>query len=214
MKMKSTLLHYGAALLLSGVVATATAAGIKITPSIASVMVEHNGEEMAVQRSQDPNHVADPTWTQTSRRCPPFCVQPLHAAPGVETVGIAEVVDFMRNELAVEAGLIIDARTTDWYSRGTIPGSVNIPFTQLNRSKGADELTLEAAFAKFDVPHTEQGWDFSNAKTLILWCNGWWCGQSPAAIRGLLNEGYPPEKLKYFRGGMQNWALYGMTIVH
>jgi len=47
-----------------------------------------------------------------------------------------------------------------------------------------------------------------------LWCNGWWCGQSPAAIRGLLSEGYPAEKLFYFRGGMQNWKIYGMTVAH
>ncbi len=120
----------------------------------------------------------------------------------------------MENALAVDDGLIIDARTTDWFERGTIPGSINIPFTQLNRQHGADELSLEAAFEQFGVTGSSGNWDFSNAKKLVLWCNGWWCGQSPAAIRGLLNEGYPAEKLFYFRGGMQNWKIYGLNTTH
>ena len=74
---------------------------------------------------------------------------------------------------------------------------------------------MEEAFEQFGVTPKpqESGWDFSNAKKLILWCNGWWCGQSPTAIRGLLDEGYPAEKLFYFRGGMQSWQLYGLNTV-
>jgi rhodanese-related sulfurtransferase len=54
-------------------------------------------------------------------------------------------------------------------------------------------------------------WDFSNAKDLVLWCNGMWCGQSPNNILSLLSFGYPAEKLKWYRGGMQNWANLGFT---
>ena len=202
------------ALLYAGLSSTAIAAGTKITPSIESVTVEHNGNEVAVSRNQDPNGVADVTWTKTGRRCPPFCVQPLTAAPGVETVGIAEVVNFMRNELVVDDGVIIDARIPDWFTRGTIPGSVNIPFTSLHRSKGADDGSIMEAFERFGVTRSGDGsWDFSEAKNLILWCNGWWCGQSPMAIKGLLNEGYPADRLFYYRGGMQNWQIYGLTVV-
>ena len=56
-------------------------------------------------------------------------------------------------------------------------------------------------------------WDFSRAKTLVLWCNGMWCGQSPRAIRGLLRLGYPAKKLRYYRGGMQAWQSLGLTVV-
>ena len=59
---------------------------------------------------------------------------------------------------------------------------------------------------------TEQ-WDFSNAKELLLWCNGPWCGQSPRAIHGLLKAGYPAEKLYYYRGGMQMWQSLGLTTI-
>lgn len=191
--------------------AVAAAVDIKITRSVDSVTVEHNGEDVLIERNQDANGVADPTWIRTGRKCPPFCVQPLVAAPGVATVGIKEVVEFMDNALAVDDGLIVDARTTDWFERGTIPGSINIPFTQINRQQGGDDLSFEAAFEQFGVSGEAGNWNFSNAKKLVLWCNGWWCGQSPAAIRGLLNEGYPAEKLFYFRGGMQNWKIYGLN---
>jgi hypothetical protein len=51
------------------------------------------------------------------------------------------------------------------------------------------------------------------AKDLVLWCNGPACGQSPRAIRGLLDVGYPGEKISYYRGGMQMWQLWGLTTV-
>jgi len=56
-------------------------------------------------------------------------------------------------------------------------------------------------------------WDFGGARELLLFCNGPWCGQSPRAIRNLIAAGYPPEKLHYYRGGMQNWQLLGLTVV-
>ena len=56
-------------------------------------------------------------------------------------------------------------------------------------------------------------WDYQQARTLALWCNGPWCDQSPRAIRALLKLGYPAAKLKYYRGGMQEWKLLGLTTV-
>jgi hypothetical protein len=40
-----------------------------------------------------------------------------------------------------------------------------------------------------------------------------WCDQSPRAIKGLLHLGYPAEKLLYYRGGMQDWMILGLTVV-
>ncbi|RUM76239.1 MAG: rhodanese-like domain-containing protein, partial [Sulfurovum sp.] len=60
---------------------------------------------------------------------------------------------------------------------------------------------------------TSKVFDFSNAKTLVMFCNGMWCGQSPASIAALRKFGYPAEKLKYYRGGMQDWHILGLTTV-
>ena len=50
------------------------------------------------------------------------------------------------------------------------------------------------------------------AKTLLLFCNGSWCSQSPNAIMSLVNLGYPLEKLLWYRGGMQDWLIYDFTV--
>ena len=54
---------------------------------------------------------------------------------------------------------------------------------------------------------------FDNAKTLVMFCNGMWCGQSPNNIKDLLKYGYPAEKIKWFRGGMQTWEILGFNTV-
>ena len=77
---------------------------------------------------------------------------------------------------------------------------------------GAFERQLEE-LGFFEGDQKTEKWDFTNAKDLVLWCNGPSCGQSPRAIRGLLDVGYPPGKLRYYRGGMQMWQLWGLTTV-
>ena len=42
-----------------------------------------------------------------------------------------------------------------------------------------------------DARYKTEHWDFTAAKDLVVWCNGPACGQSPRAIRGLLDAGYP-----------------------
>jgi len=56
-------------------------------------------------------------------------------------------------------------------------------------------------------------YNFDNAKTLAMFCNGYWCGQTPTMVRAMLEVGYPAEKIKYYRGGMQAWTSLGMTVV-
>ena len=33
------------------------------------------------------------------------------------------------------------------------------------------------------------------------------------AIRAMIREGYPPEMIHYYRGGMQAWKILGLTTV-
>lgn len=186
---------------------------VKITESIGEFQVQHAQKQITIRRNQDTDALLEFDFARTSRPCPPFCAQPMKIAIGVATIGEAELIDFMQTHLATGSGLLIDARTPDWHERGTIPGSVNIPFTQLNPAQGADELTLEDSLGQLGVTATDSGWNFSQAKTLVLWCNGPWCGQSPSAIRGLLSIGYPAGKLLYYRGGMQLWKIFGLPVV-
>ena len=198
--------------------AGALAAGdmtVRITPDIPSVEVIHNGKKITIQRNQDENHTVNPDFAKTSRKCPPFCVQPYSLAPGVETIGELEVLDYLSRMSKGDGSiLVIDSRTADWVKKGTIPGSVNIPWTSLNPGQGADPMSItEILENKFGAVQLEGLWDFSKVKTLVLFCNGMWCGQSPNNIQTLLRFGYPAEKIKWYRGGMQDWEILGLTTV-
>jgi len=198
--------------------AAALAAGemaVKITPDIASVEVIHSGKKITIVRNQDENHLVSPDFAKTSRKCPPFCVQPHTLASGVETIGELEVLDYLaRMSKGDTSIMVIDSRTPDWVKKGTIPGSVNIPWTSLNPGQGADPMSIaELLESKFGAVQQEGLWDFSKARTLVLFCNGMWCGQSPNNIQTLLRFGYPAAKIKWYRGGMQDWEILGLTTV-
>ncbi len=208
---------------------SALALEVKISPDRDYVLVEHQGKVVRIQRIQDQKHTITGSYARTSRKCPPFCIQPMHPAPGVETIGELELMDFMEHKLPDHEGYLIDARLPSWHRKGTIPGSINIPFTTFE--KQPDDLEVIEALELLGARQREKGsltdalaewmsggkmtdyWDFSDAKPVVLWCNGPWCGQSPRAIRALIKLGYPPEKIKYYRGGMQMWQLFGLTTV-
>lgn len=193
----------------------AAALDVNITPELEFVDVIHDGKPVRIQRNQDPDHTINARYALTSRKCPPFCIQPAVIAPGVDTIGELEMLAYLKQAAGGDDGvLVIDSRTPDWVRNGTIPGSVNIPWTTLDTGAGADPFEVaDMLQQRFGVRQREGLWDFSAAKTLVLFCNGNWCGQSPANIRTLLALGYPPARLKWYRGGMQNWEILGLTVV-
>ncbi|MBF0187569.1 MAG: rhodanese-like domain-containing protein [Magnetococcales bacterium] len=186
---------------------------VRISKDVAVAQVRHGDELVTVKRNQDVTARLSDEFSKTSRKCPPFCAQPMEAAPGVITIGEMELITFMTTKLNDHTGLLVDARTPDWYARGTIPGSINVPYTDVIPSLGAEEIIIAEVLTLFGAKETAKGWDFSEAKDLVLWCNGPWCGQSPTAIRGLISLGYPVEKIFYYRGGMQLWRVFGLTVL-
>ena len=171
---------------------------VGITADMASVTVQTPEGPVEISRDQTEGAMLTGDWALTNRDCPPFCIQPQSAAEGTRTVGEIELLK------ALEAGdtVLVDSRTPDWYVTGTIPGSINIPYTQAVERLA--ELGCEPDFdGKFDC---------TSAGKVILFCNGLWCGQSPTAIRAMIEAGFPADKIGYYRGGMQTWRLLGMTV--
>ena len=139
-------------------------------------------------------------------------IQPMSIHPKIQTVGELEVLDFIKNKLALEPEnyVLIDSRCADWFETGSIPGAVNLPYYEILFDPDFEEdyermLRLTRVSKQGDV------YSFENAKTLLLFCNGSWCGQSTITIGNLMEIGYPPEKLLWFRGGMQDWRLHNFT---
>jgi rhodanese-related sulfurtransferase len=204
-----------AALAISTSVLAGDDVAVKITRDIASVEVMHDGKKTRIMRNQDQKNTVNKSFAKTSRKCPPFCIQPSTLAPGVETIGEVEMIDYLtRLSGGDNSILVIDSRTADWVKKGTIPGAVNIPWTSLDPAKGADPISIgEIMEDRFGVMNLEGLWDYSSAKTLVMFCNGMWCGQSPNNIKNLLKFGYPAHKIKWYRGGMQDWEILGLTTV-
>ncbi|MEE9343364.1 MAG: rhodanese-like domain-containing protein [Gammaproteobacteria bacterium] len=203
---------------------------VGITPDLMDITVKHNGKDVKVVRNQDNSATVKADFAKTSRPCPPFCIQPMVLVPGVETIAEVEVIDYLQKMNAGDSSILVaDSRTPDWVKKGTIPGAVNISWTGLTPKKGAttegimgimmndfgvkladgaDSFAVDEAIADGD---TTKVFDFASAKTLVLFCNGMWCGQSPASIKTLLKFGYPAEKIKWYRGGMQDWEILGLS---
>jgi rhodanese-related sulfurtransferase len=153
-------------------------------------------------------------------------LQPMDLGKGIKTVGELEVLVHIKKAQDRPTGyILIDARTPRWFEQMSIPSSVNLPFNEMDYDEDKDEDDFESEdeyeeyveqytkmFALLNIQKSKKGLDFSKAKSVILFCNGSWCSQSPKAIFKLLNMGYPKEKLLWYRGGLQDWLIYDFTV--
>jgi rhodanese-related sulfurtransferase len=209
-------LALGSALAMAAMLATTARAeslAVGITPELQKFEGTINGQPITIVRNQDQSAVVNPAFAKTSRKCPPFCIQPQSLGQGVETIAEVELIGYLQKMAAGDTSiLLVDSRTPDWVARGTIPGAINLPWTKLNPAKGASPIDIaDILTGQFGARDLEGLWDFSEAKTLILFCNGMWCGQSPNNIKNLLRFGYPADKIKWYRGGMQDWEMLGLS---
>ena len=206
MKLQTLVVSAASVALLASTAVTAKPVGI-----VKGVM-----EVAGISRNQDNAATIDPAFAKTSRPCPPFCIQPTapFAPAAVDTVTELDVIHAARDSAGGDASiLVVDARTPGWVKKGTIPHSINVPFTKLNSKALAKDpmAVVEILTDTFGVVDMDGVLNYDNAKTLYLFCNGSWCGQSPASIRALLTMGYPENKIKYYRGGMNAWKSLGLT---
>jgi rhodanese-related sulfurtransferase len=112
-------------------------------------------------------------------------INPIEIADGVETVGELEVREHL------EAGLpVIDTRPARVFAKATIPGAASIPHGEMEER--LDEVATDAP--------------------VVLFCNGPQCSATPDAIRILLAAGHPPDRIRYYRGGIHDWVTLGLPV--
>ncbi len=183
---------------------------VPIMSGVKSIEMNLNDEKFTLMRNQTAGNKISPLYETTNRGTP----QPIILAKGVETLGEIEFIEYMKKAQTDETIAIIDSRKPGWFAKLRIPGAVNVPFTDFDE----EETAIEMMEDEMGVVQKEDGTlDFSNAKTLALYCNGYWCGQTPGMVKNakyaLLKMGYPASKIKYYRGGMQAWTSLGFTVV-
>ena len=187
---------------------------VNITPDLPQVRVLHDGIPVTIARNPDTFNMVDPDYALTSRPCPPFCIQPMTLAPAVETLGELELIGYLQKIGQDSSVMVIDSRDDTWPQRsGIIPGAVVLPWQMLHPAHASNQDIADILQFRFNAVRQGGLWDFTGAKTLVFYCNGPWCGQSPTNIRQLLALGYPAHKLKWYRDGIQGWKSLGLTTV-
>lgn len=220
------LLLIGVLLGLVSLPADAEASGLIVKTS-SEQAITNSSHAQESQPGQDITFLPD----QSEQTCPAFCISPIAFGGDVRTVDELDLLKFMQTSEHGAKGVIVDTRSPGWYQRGTIPGSVNIPYTLFE--KPATDAELTRVFEKLGVQPRHNvsfvlrmferlglfggklktaHWDFTHAKDIALLCNDAWCRQSPRAIKALLSQGYPAKKLYYYRGGLQTWEALGLTL--
>lgn len=178
-----------------------------IAPGLFSFEVMHDGEMVEIKRNQNPENLITDLYATTFRGMP----QAMHPFEpyDVETIAEREFVQYMIDAQKDKNIMIVDTRTIGWHQRLTIPGAVSYPYTMMDDADDRDWAMDDFGAVK----QSDDSYDFTKAKTLAMFCNGYWCGQTPSMVRAMLELGYPAEKIKYYRGGMQAWTSLGLSVV-
>ncbi|MDZ7857386.1 rhodanese-like domain-containing protein [Sphaerotilus sp.] len=125
-------------------------------------------------------------------------LQPLVPVAGVHPVGEIEILGALNDKDAI----VVDMRESEDRVKGTIPNTVSIPYTEV--AGRMDELGCKKV---------GKGWDCTTAKKVYAFCNGPVCPQSPTAILAMTRDGFPADRIYYYRGGMLDWEALGFPLV-
>ena len=142
-------------------------------------------------------------------------IQPLYINDKIKTLGEIEVLDFIYNKSSKEANkyALVDTRKSAWFKDETIPSALNVPFEDLAYDEDfKDEFNKAYSNLGIKIVDIEKNkFDFSNAKTVVFFCNGPWCPISSKSIDYLLKLGYPENKMMWYRGGMLDWSAMSLS---
>ncbi|MCX7557959.1 rhodanese-like domain-containing protein [Sulfitobacter sp. F26204] len=188
------------------VLATIGHAQDRLTEAKASFLF--NGAQVTIARDNPDALQRAAAFVSTGESCGGSCIAPMQVAAGVETLGESEVLDFLVSQVAGGQGLMVDARAPVDRAKGFIPGTVSLPHNTLAPGNAFRDEILQALGARaFDGV-----FNFADARALLVYDNGPSSDDSGRLVENLLQAGYPPEKILYYRGGMQVWSLLGFSI--
>lgn len=209
------LLSQGSALVLGAVISTASIAEEAssvpmVKRGVASVEVQLDDKTCVIERVNKKGNQVHEMYALTGQGTP----QPMSIATGIETLGEIEFIDYMSQASIDDSILVLDTRTENWHNWLRIPCTTNVSYKAFGDDRDEALFYLTEMFGV--IEKDDGSLDFSEAKTLVGYCNGYWCGQTPSMFKraknSLVNLGYPVEKLKYYRGGMQAWVSLGLTV--
>lgn len=117
--------------------------------------------------------------------------------PGARVVDVKEVV-----QLREKGVLVVDARNTEEYFAGRVPGAVWIPYNEIS----AKEVGFDPKEDTFDLARLPPNKDAQ----IVLYCDGTPCWKSYKAAHAAVAQGY--RNILWFRGGFPAWKAAGLPI--
>ena len=183
-------------------------ASADIANGVPNVAFEFGGQAFNIQRGTTGATELPKQYSNPTRICPEHCIEPSIAAPSVTTLTELEVFAFMQQSVSSGQGLLVDARLPTEFAQGSIPAAISVPAATLVSNNPYREDLLLALGAKGSIGQM----DFSGAFDLLVFDDGPWSPVARQAVQLLLEAGYPAEKILYYRGGLQMWHIFGLTI--
>ena len=188
-------------------------AAMQITPvqaqeTPAKVSFLFNGSMIKIDRENKKAADYAASFTANGGTCGAACIAPMKAANGVATLDEPQVLSFLVDEVANSQGLMVDARTPEERARGFIPGSINLPYSTVDPKQNYWPGVVTALGAKVQ----SGGFDFADVQALLVYDTGPSSDEAGKLVRNLIEVGYPADKIKYYRGGMQVWSVLGFNI--
>lgn len=180
-----------------------------ISPTLPYLDVVHEGRKLRIQRRLDPRGGPAGDSMALAGACPPACVQPQLAAPGIETVAELELLEFVRSEVANGRGVLVDARLPERYRLETLPTAMNIPFSVIK----PDNPHMGRILVALGARKLGAEWDFSSARDVLIFGSGPLSDEASKSISVMRGLGFPAGKIRYYRGGLQAWRASGLTTV-
>lgn len=133
----------------------------------------------------------------------------------MKTIAELEVLQLLKRISDGDAStMVIDSRTPAWVEKGRHSRNGEHSLGHTADIGESDPTAVQEVLANQLEARRSNGFrNYDNIKTLVLFCNGPWCGQSSTMIKGLLKIGYPPHKILCYRDGMQNWESLRLTTL-
>jgi hypothetical protein len=167
-----------------------------------------NGERIQIDRDNPDAGLLAVRFVSTGDACGAPCIAPMVVADGIPTFGETDVLQFLVDSVAGNKGLMVDARMPEGRAKGFIPGTVSLPFATMSEDNQFKNDILKALGAReFDGV-----FNFADARELLIYDNGPSSDDAGNLVRNLLAAGYPTDKIRYYRGGMQVWSVLGFSI--
>lgn len=114
---------------------------------------------------------------------------------GFQVIGFDGVVEVFEDPMTTEGvNVIVDARPTDVFEEGHIPGAI-----QADHWKLVDDIDTLLDYAE-------------GAEKIVVYCNGGDCKDSKLLCADLLEFEIPYGSIYLYPGGFEEWKLKGMPI--